>query len=225
RYWAGLVLLSGRAAALLVPSRLLSSEIVLVICLGDSESTGQGELGDVVLVERADVLVVVHLRLRLGLRDGEVVGDSGAKALLGLAERFVGEIQVGVGGLDQLGGGLNVKEAVVDVGVDLLGLVGEPRFGLLILGEGYLLQSAGLGDLQDGDADLTGGGVGAVGVAGGSTDVAEVATEADGRILAGDGGLALGAGGLDGLGGGLEVRAGFEGLREGCGWVGRIERG
>src|SRR5476649_1373300 len=52
---------------------LLSSEIILVIGLSDAESTRQRELGDVVLVERADVLVVGLLGLGLGLGDGQVV--------------------------------------------------------------------------------------------------------------------------------------------------------
>ena len=85
------------------------------------------------LVERADVLVVCLFGLRLGLRDGQVVGDTGAKALLGLAECFVGEFDVGVGCFNEPGSGLDVEDAVADVSVDLLDLIGELRLGLLIL--------------------------------------------------------------------------------------------
>ena len=138
-------------------ARLLSSEIIFVVGLGDAEGTGQRELGDVVLVERADVLVVRLLGLRLRLRDGQVVGDAGVEALLGLAESFVGEIDVGAGRFDQLGGGLDVEDAVADILLDLLDLVGERGAGLLVLGVGDLLLPAGLGDLQDRRADLTGG--------------------------------------------------------------------
>ncbi len=101
------------AAGLVDPGlpRLLSSEIIFVVGLGDAEGTGQRELGDVVLVERADVLVVGLLGLSLRLRDGQVVGDAGAKALLGFGERFAGEIDVRVGGVDELCGGLDVEEA------------------------------------------------------------------------------------------------------------------
>ncbi len=155
------------AAALLVLARLLSSEIIFVVGLGDAQGTGQGELGDVVLVEGADVLVVGLFGLGLGLGDGQVVGDAGVEALLGFAEFFVGEVDIGLGCFDEFGSGLNVEDAVADVLVDLLDLVGEPGGGLLVLGEGDLFLTFGAGDLQDGDVDLARGGVGAVGVAGG----------------------------------------------------------
>ena len=112
-------------SAPLVLARLLSSEIIFVVGLRDAEGTRQRELGDVVLVERADVLIVGLLGLRLGLRDGQIVGDAGVEALLGLAEGFVGELDIRAGGLDELGGGLDIEEAVADVLIDLLDLVGE----------------------------------------------------------------------------------------------------
>ena len=87
------------------------------------------------LVERADVLVVGLLGLGLGLGDGQVVGDAGVEALLSFAERLVGEVDVGVGGFDEFGGGLDVEDAVADVLVDLLDLVGEAGVGLLVRGE------------------------------------------------------------------------------------------
>ena len=90
--------------------RLLSSEIIFVVGLSDAQGTGQGELGDVVLVERADVLVVGLFGLRLRLGDGQVVGDAGVEALLRFAECFVGEVDIGVGGVDQLGRGLDVED-------------------------------------------------------------------------------------------------------------------
>ena len=77
--------------------------------------------------------------------------------------------------VDEFGCGLDVEEAVADVLIDLLDLVGELGFGLLVLGVGDLLLAPGLGDLQDGDADLAGGREGAVRVAGGGADVAVVA--------------------------------------------------
>src|SRR5260370_31908221 len=94
--WAGCFrsVQSDPAAAPLVQSRLLSSEIIFVVDLGHTEGTGQRELGDVVLVERADVLVVGLLGLGLGLGDWQIVGDAGTEALLGLAEGFVGEFDV-----------------------------------------------------------------------------------------------------------------------------------
>ncbi len=46
---------------------LLSSEIIFVICLRDAQGTGQGKLGNIVLVERADVLIVRLFGLRLRL--------------------------------------------------------------------------------------------------------------------------------------------------------------
>ena len=174
--------------------KLLSSEIIFVVCLRDAQSTGQRKLGDVVLVERADVLVVGLLGLRLRLRDGKIVGDAGVEALLRLAEGLVGEFDVRVGRVDELGSGLDVEQAVADVLIDLLDLVGELGFGLLVLGVGDLLLAFGLGDLKDGDADLAGRGEGAVGVAGGGADVAVVAGEAGHRILVGLGGGLLCAG-------------------------------
>src|ERR1700729_2072662 len=53
--------------------KLLSSEIIFVICLCGAQGTGQRELGYVVLVERADVLVVGLFDLRLRLGDGQIV--------------------------------------------------------------------------------------------------------------------------------------------------------
>src|SRR4030081_3052339 len=47
--------------------KLLSSEIIFVICLRGAYGAGQRELGNVVLIERADVLIVGLLDLRLGL--------------------------------------------------------------------------------------------------------------------------------------------------------------
>ncbi len=86
-----------------------------------------------------------------GLGDGQVVGDSGAEALLGFAKGFVGEVDVGLGGVDEPGGGLDVKDAVADVGVDLLRLVRETSGSLLVRGGGDLFLAAGLGDLEDWD--------------------------------------------------------------------------
>ena len=193
--------------------------------MGDSERTGQRELGDVVLVERADVLVVGLLGLRLGLRDGKIIGDAGVEALLGFAEGLVGELHVGAGGFNELGGGLDVEDVVADVGVDLLELVGEAGPGLVVLGRGDLLLTASLGDLEDRGGDFSGGGVGAVGVAGGCAKIAKVAVEAGGGKLASPGGGLLGLCAFEGFGGGLEVFAGIEGLLEGGVGIYVIERG
>src|SRR3981189_1110563 len=71
--------------------KLLSSEIIFVICLRGTCGAGQRKLGDVVLIKRADVLVVGLLDLRLLLGNGQVVCHTGAKALLRIAEGLVGE--------------------------------------------------------------------------------------------------------------------------------------
>src|ERR1700679_2941067 len=70
--------------------KLLSSEIIFVVCLGGAYGTGKRELGYVVLIERADVLVVGLLNLRLRLRDREIVRHTGVEAILGVAEGLVG---------------------------------------------------------------------------------------------------------------------------------------
>src|ERR1700677_1188795 len=69
--------------------KLLSSEIIFVVCLGGAYGTGKRELGYVVLIERADVLVVGLLNLRLRLRDREIVRHTGVEAILGVAEGLV----------------------------------------------------------------------------------------------------------------------------------------
>src|SRR3977135_4336107 len=74
--------------------KLLSSEIIFVICLRGACGAGQRKLGDVVLIERADVLIVGLLDLRLRLGDGQVVCNTGAKALLRVAESLIGEFHV-----------------------------------------------------------------------------------------------------------------------------------
>ena len=121
-----------RSLSLCLP-RLLSSEIVFQVGLSDAEGTGQRELGGVVLVERADVLVVGLFGLGLGLRDGQVVRDAGVEALLRFAQFFVGEVQVRLRRIDELGRGLDVENGVADVGVDLLNLVGEFIARLLVV--------------------------------------------------------------------------------------------
>ena len=97
------------------------------------------------LVERADVLVVGLLELRLGLRDGKVIGDAGVEALLGLGELFLGEIDVGLSRVNELGCGLDIEDGVADVCVDLLDLVGEPCLGLVKLRVCDVTLAAGLG--------------------------------------------------------------------------------
>src|SRR5882757_10298789 len=77
--------------------KLLSSEIIFVICLRGADGAGQRKLGYVVLIKRADVLIVGLLDLRLRLGDGQVVCHAGAIALLGVAEGLVGEFHVRVG--------------------------------------------------------------------------------------------------------------------------------
>src|SRR3981189_720053 len=57
--------------------KLLSSEIIFVICLRGADGAGQRKLGDVVLIKRADVLVVGLLDLRLLLGNGQVAARPG----------------------------------------------------------------------------------------------------------------------------------------------------
>ena len=136
----------------------------------------------------------------------------------------IGEFDVRVGRVDELRCGLDVEEAVVDVLIDLLDLVGELGFGLLVLRVGDFLLALGLGDLEDGDADLSGGGEGSVGVAGGGADVAVVAGGAGDGILVGLGGGLFRVGGLDLFGVGCEVFAGLQGLHEGGLGIDVVER-
>src|SRR3984885_4181074 len=77
--------------------KLLSSEIIFVVGLGNAHGTCQRKLGDVVLIERADVLIVGLFRLRLRLGDGQVVRDALVEALLRFAECLIGEIYIRVG--------------------------------------------------------------------------------------------------------------------------------
>ncbi len=84
--------------------KLLSSEIIFVVCLSDAQRTCQRKLGDVVLIERADVLIVGLFRLRLRLGDGQVVRDAGVKALLRFAEGLIGKVYIRVSRFDQLRG-------------------------------------------------------------------------------------------------------------------------
>ena len=55
-----------------LPRCLLASEIIFVVGLSDAECTGEREFRNVVLVERADVLIVSLLERGLRLRDGKV---------------------------------------------------------------------------------------------------------------------------------------------------------
>src|SRR5712675_1738868 len=75
--------------------KLLSSEIIFVICLGGTDGAGQRKLGYVVLVERADVLVVGLLNLRLCLRNGLVVEQAVAHILIDLLD-LIGEFGFGL---------------------------------------------------------------------------------------------------------------------------------
>ena len=190
----------------------------MVVRLSHAESTRERELRDIVLVERADVLVVGLLKGGLRLRDGEIVRDAGTEALLRLAEGFGGEIDVGAGGIDEPGRGLDIEDVGADVGVDLLRGVGEAGFGLGAGGGGDLLLAAETIDLEDGRGDLAGGCEGSVGVTGGVADVAEVSVDADYGVLIGAGGFLLRFGGLDLFEVGLEILAGPE--RGGEGGVG-----
>jgi hypothetical protein len=191
------------AEELLGLPRLLASEIRFVVGLSDAERTRQGKLGDIVLIERADVLVVGLLELRLGLRDGKVVRNAGVEALLGFGEFFASEVDVGSGGIDQLGSGLDVQNGVADISVDLLDLVGEARPGLAESGFSQIFFATGAGELEDGGGHLARSGKGAVRVARRCADVAKVSGEAGGRELIRDGGLELGFTGVNLLGAGL----------------------
>ena len=129
----------------------------------------------------------------LRLADGQVVADAGVEALLRLAERLVGQIDVGLCGLDELRGGLNVEDGVANLRVHLLHLVGQLVAGLRNLRAGDVLLAARLGDLQNGRGDAAGCAVGAVRVVGGLADVSEVAGELHGGKLAGAGRVLHGA--------------------------------
>src|ERR1700735_4271886 len=93
-------------------AKLLSSEIVFVVGLGDTHRTGQRKLGYVVLIERADVLVVGLFRLALRLGDGKIVRDASVEALLRLAKGLVREIYIRVSRFDQFCCGLDVEQVV-----------------------------------------------------------------------------------------------------------------
>src|ERR1700722_20827184 len=148
---------SGVASLFCVSSdKLLSSEIIFVVCLRHAESTGQSKLGNVVLVECADVLIVCLLSLRLRLRDRQIVRDARAESLLRITESFIGEFHIRMGCLYKFGCGLDIEQAVAHVLVDLLHLIGELRRCLFILRAGYLLLPSCLGNLQERRADLTG---------------------------------------------------------------------
>ena len=80
----------------------MSSGLKSVLVVGSGSAGGARELEfrQVVLVERADVLIIGLLRLCLGLGDGKVVGNAGTEALLRLSQSFVRQIDVRAGGLD-----------------------------------------------------------------------------------------------------------------------------
>src|SRR5258705_13766488 len=84
--------------------KLLSSEIIFVICLRGADGAGQRKLGNVVLIEGADVLIVGLFDLRLRLRDGQVVSHARVKALLGIAKGLIGKFHVRSGRVDEFCG-------------------------------------------------------------------------------------------------------------------------
>src|ERR1700733_4031943 len=86
---------SGVASLFCVSSdKLLSSEIIFVVGLRHAQSTGQSQLGDVVLVERTDVLIIRLLGLRLRLRDRQIVRNACVEPLLRIAESFIGQLNI-----------------------------------------------------------------------------------------------------------------------------------
>src|SRR5438105_5179485 len=65
-----------------VSATLLPSEIILQIGLSNAERAGQRELGRIVLIERADVLIICLLHRCLRLGDRKIIGYAGAEAFL-----------------------------------------------------------------------------------------------------------------------------------------------
>ena len=104
--------------------RLLSSQKILVVRC-HTQRASQTELGNIVLVEAADILTVGLRHGLLCLTDGQIVADAVGVALLGLAERLVGEVDTGSGYFDLLLGGGNVEQGVTHIGVDLGVLVAQ----------------------------------------------------------------------------------------------------
>jgi len=82
---------SGRYRPSLVPSK-----VSLIVGLGYAEGTCEGQLRDVVLIERTNVLIVGLLGLSLRIGDCKVVGDSSTKALLRFGESLIGKIDIGI---------------------------------------------------------------------------------------------------------------------------------
>ncbi len=86
--------------------------------LGGADGARQQNLGDVVGVKTADVLLIRRGQSFLRLDHFNVVGDAGGETVLGLGKRLLRIVQGGPGHLDLLAGGGYVENGVGDILLD-----------------------------------------------------------------------------------------------------------
>src|SRR5579884_795968 len=98
---------------------LLSSDVTLVVLFSHAQCARKRELGNIVLVQAAHILVVCLRDCLLRLGDGEVVRNSGDVALLCFAQGLICELHVAARHFHLLLCCLDVENAVADIGADL----------------------------------------------------------------------------------------------------------
>src|SRR5439155_8743604 len=98
---------------------LFSSEVLPVIRTRDSKSASQRELGEVVVVQAGDVLVISARKSLLGLDYFDSIGDARRETIFRPANIFVSECDVLFGYIDLFLGGLKIEKSCSHVIVNL----------------------------------------------------------------------------------------------------------
>src|SRR5215469_4903679 len=121
----GLASFSGMALA--VVSMSLPFQVAFDALFRIADGAGQFNLRQVVGVKTGNIAFVGAGDRFLGLDHFEVVGHAGGKAVLGLSQGLLGQIDVAACDGHLIGCGLQVEQGVAHIGVNLGAKVVEPR--------------------------------------------------------------------------------------------------
>lgn len=96
----------------------LLSEVDAILLLEDTSGAGEGELGDVVLIQALDKIALGRGQGGLSSDQREIVVNSGSNPVGFVAEGPRSEIDVGAGHLDQLSARMDVEQRGSDLLID-----------------------------------------------------------------------------------------------------------
>ena len=99
-------------------TRVVVAENLAQRLLGGADGARQQNLGDIVGVKTADVLLIGGGQSFLGLDHLNVIGDAGGETVLGLGQRLLRVVQGGAGHLDLFAGGGHIENGVGDILLD-----------------------------------------------------------------------------------------------------------